>query len=117
MYDLLAADIGGHGRLAMARGPHPVDQDNRIDSTDSIMPLSSVSVATAVELFASLLVRYKFVATSMHSKAPDKMIRRERMVRRDITLDISRRPARPFQRRRHLPSGFQRMNFGEAATS
>jgi hypothetical protein len=31
MYDLLAADIGGHGRLAMARGLHPVDQDNRID--------------------------------------------------------------------------------------
>src|ERR1700730_4082832 len=78
---------------------------------DSIMPLSSVSVATAAELFARLLVRYKLVATSMHSTAPDKMIRRERMVRRDITLDISRRPALPLQNRRHLPSGFQRMNF------
>jgi hypothetical protein len=48
--------------------------------------LSSVSLATAAELLASLFVRYKFVAINMHSNAPDKMMRRERMVRRDITL-------------------------------
>ena len=51
-----------------------------------MMLLSSVSRATAAELLASLLVRYRLVAINMHSNAPDKMMRRERMVRRDITL-------------------------------
>src|SRR3979490_291489 len=85
-------------------------------------PLSSVSVATAVELFASWRVRYKFVATSIHSKAPDKMIRRTRMVRRDITLDILRqdilrqRSRLSIFRRRLLPNWLQRMILGELLT-
>ena len=46
----------------------------RAPFADSIMLLSSVSVATAVEFFASVRVRYKLVAISMHSNAPDNIM-------------------------------------------
>src|ERR1700676_982978 len=84
----------------------------RAPFADSITPLSSASFATAAELFASLFVRYKFVAMTMHSKTPDKMMRRERMVRRDITIDISRRPSQLFRHRRHRPRRVHWMNVG-----
>src|SRR6478609_9633568 len=84
-----------------------------------MLPLSSVSLATAAELFASLLVKYRLVATSMHSKAPDKMIRRARMVKRKITLGTSSRRATPsgLEHPQALPPGDQQMSVDEFAAS
>jgi hypothetical protein len=61
----------------------------RAPFAESIMLLSSVSVATAVELFASVRIKYRLVAISIHSKALDKIMSLARMVRRDITRNAS----------------------------
>jgi len=68
-----------------------------------------VVLEQAVELYKK--------ATGTDPASIDPASRHGRMVRRDIAIDISRRPSQPFQHRRHRPRRVHWMNLGELSTS
>ncbi len=88
----------------------------RAPFADSMMLLSSVSVATAAEFFASVRIRYRLVEISMHSSTPDKITNLVRMVKRDINRETSRRMPQPTFGP-YLDTRLRCMMFGETATS
>ena len=90
--------------------------DTRARSAFGPKRTNITDIATAVEFFASVRIRYRLVAMSMHSSTPDKITSLARMVRRDITRETSRQTLQPTFGP-YLETRLRRLMVGEVATS